>query len=142
MKMTKWILTCALAVSMTAATIRAQKKDAPENTDRHSEEMDMLVDLAELDLLADMLGSFLREEEIDDSTSIADSQMPENGFYCIPGMDMGTPGGGFGMGSTGGFGVVPIMAGFNGMGGFGTGNGFSGYPIMGGFGGMGGYCGF
>ena len=131
MKTTKWILTCALAVSMTAATIWAQK-DAPENTSRHSEELDMLVDLAELDLLADMLESLLREEENDDSQSIADAQIPEGGFCCIPEMDMGNM-------WSGGF---PIMVGFNGMGGFGNMNGFSGYPMMDGFGGMGGFCGF
>ena len=141
MKTTKWILTCVLAVSMTAATIWAQK-DAPENTGKHSEELDMLVDLAEMELLADMLESLLREEEKADSNSIADSQIPENDFCCIPAMDMGVPGGGFGMGGTGGFGVLPIMVGFNGMGGLGTMGGFSGYPMMGGFDGMGGFCGF
>ena len=81
MKTTKWILTCVLAVSVTAATIWAQK-DAPENTGKHSEELDMLVDLAEMELLADMLESLLREEEKADSNSIADSQIPENGFCC------------------------------------------------------------
>jgi len=141
MKTTKWFLACVLAVSMTAATIWAQK-DAPETTDRHSEELDMLVDLTELDLLTDMLESFLREEENDDSQSIADAQILEGGFCCIPEMDVGIPGGGFGMGGTGGFGVVPIMVGFNGMGSFGNMNGFSSCPVMGGFGGMGGFCGF
>ena len=96
MKMTKWILTCALAVSMTAATIRAQKKDAPENTDRHSEELDMLVDLAELDLLADMLESLLREDENAESNPIADFQMPEDGLAGMPGMGIDICGGGFG----------------------------------------------
>ena len=140
MKTTKWILTCVLAVSMTAATIWAQK-DVPENTCKHSEELDMLVDLAELDLLADMLKSLLREEENADSDSIADSQMPGNDLACTPEMSFDIYGGGFGMGSMGGFGVVPIMVGFNG-GGFGNVGGFSGYPVMGGFGGMGGFCGF
>ena len=135
MKTTKWILTCVLAVSMTAATIWAQK-DASENTDRHSEELDMLVDLAEMDLLADMLESLLREEENADSNSIADSQMPESNLASMPGMDIGIYGGGFGMGSMDGFGGFPIMVGFNGMGGFGTMGGFVGYPMMGGFGDM------
>ena len=141
MKTTKWILTCVLAVSMTAATIWAQK-DASENTDRHSEELDMLVDLAEMDLLADMLESLLREEENADSNSIADSQMPESNLASMPGMDIGIYGGGFGMGSMDGFGGFPIMVGFNGMGGFGTMGGFVGYPMMGGFGDMCVFCGF
>ena len=141
MKTTKWILTCVLAVSMTAATIWAQK-DASEHTDRHSEELDMLVDLAEMDLLADMLESLLREEENADSNSIADSQMPESNLASMPGMDIGIYGGGFGMGSMDGFGGFPIMVGFNGMGGFGTMGGFVGYPMMGGFGDMCVFCGF
>ena len=141
MKTTKWILTCTLAVSMTAATSWARKDAPEESTCKHSEELDMLVDLAEMDLLTDMLDSLLREEEDADSNSIADSQTPESGFYCIPGMDMSIPGGGFGMGGFGGV-VFPIMAGYNGMGGFGTMGGFSGYPMMGGFGGTGGSCGF
>ena len=131
MKTTKRILTCALAAFMTATTIWAQK-DTPETISGHSEELDMLVDLAELDLISDMLESLLREEENADSSSIADSQTPENGLACMPGMDLGMPGGGFG-----GF---PIMVGFSGMGGFGAMGGFSGYP--GGFGCMGGFCGF
>ena len=139
MKTTKWILTCALAVSMTAATIWAQK-DAPENISEQSAELDMLVDLAEMDLLADMLDSLLREEENADSSSIADSQIPENAFFCIPGMDTGIPDGGFGVGNMGG--VFPVMVGFNGMGGLGTMGGFGGYPMMGGFCGIGGLCGF
>ena len=141
MKTTKWILTCVLAVSMTAATIWAQK-DAPENTDRHSEEMDMLVDLAELDLLADMLESLLREEENADSNSIADSQMPDSNLASMPGMDIGIYGGGFGMGSMDGFGGFPIMVDFNGKDGFGYMGGCVGYPIMGGFGDMCVFCGF
>lgn len=141
MKTTKWILTCVLAVSMTAATIWAQK-DAPENTDRHSEEMDMLVDLAELDLLADMLKSLLREEENADSNSIADSQMPDSNLASMPGMDIGIYGGGFGMGSMDGFGGFPIMVDFNGKDGFCYMGGCVGYPIMGGFGDMCVFCGF
>ena len=140
MKTTKWILICVLAVFMTAATIWAQK-DASENTGKHSEELDLLVDLAELDLLADMLGSLLLEEENADSSSIADSQIPENGLYCIPEMDMSVPDGGFGMGNMSG-GGFPVMVGFNGMGSFGAMGGFSGYPMMGGFCGLGGFCGF
>ena len=141
MKTTQWILTCALAVFMTAATIWAQK-DVPENTCKHSEEMDMLVDLAELDLLADMLESLLREEENADSNSISDFQMPESSFANMPGMDNDIYGSEFGMDNMGGFSGFPIMAGFNGMNGFGNMGVFSGYPMMGGFGGMGVFCGF
>ena len=65
MKTTKWILACALAVSMTAATIWAQK-DAYKDTGKSSTELDMLVDLAEMDLLADMLESLLREETVNE----------------------------------------------------------------------------
>jgi len=154
MKTTKWILACTLAVSMTAATIWAQK-GAPEGTDsgeitgRHSLELDVLVDIAEMDLLADMVDSLLREEENDDSKSIADPTIPDNGFCCIPGMDtgipgmdMGIPGGEFGVADMGGFGGFPIMVSFNGMSGFSQTGGFSGYPMMWGFGGMGGFGGF
>ena len=140
MKTKKWILTCALAVSMTAATIWAQK-DAYKDTGKSSAELDMLVDLAEMDLLADMLESLLREEENADSNSIADSQMPESNLASMPEMSFDIYGGGFGMNSMSG-GCYPIMVGFNGMGGFGHMGGFSGYPMMGGFGGMGGFCGF
>ena len=132
MKTTKWILTCALAVSMTAATIWAQK-DAHKDTGKSSTELDMLVDLAEMDLLADMLESLLREEENADSSSISDFQMPESCFDSMPGMDNDI---------MGGFGWLPIMVGFNDMNGFGNMGGFSGYPMMGGFGGMGVFCGF
>lgn len=140
MKTTKWILTCALAVSMTAATIWAQK-DAHRDTGKSSTELDMLVDLAEMDLLADMLESLLREVENADSNSIADSQIPGNDLACMPEMSFDIYGGGFDMDSMSG-GCYPIMVGFNGMGGFGHMGGFSGYPMMGGFGGMGGFCGF
>jgi len=141
MKTTKWILTCALAVSMTAATIWAQQ-DEPGKMGKRSAELDMLVDLAEMDLLTDMLESLLREEENDDSKSIADSPMPESGFGGIPGMDMGIHGGGFAMCNMGGFSGFPIMAGFGGMGGFHDMGGFSVYPMTVGFGGMGVFCGF
>ena len=134
MKTTKWILTCALAVSMTAATIWAQK-DAHKDTGKSSTELDMLVDLAEMDLLADMLESLLREEENADSNSIADFQIPGNDLACMPEMSFDIYGGGFGMDSMSG-GCYPIMVGFNGMGGFGGGAGG-----MGGFGG-GGFGGF
>lgn len=140
MKTTKWILTCALAVSMTAATIWAQK-DALKDTGRSSVEQDMLVDLAELDLLSDMLESLLREEDNADSNSIADYQIPGNDLACMPEMSIDIYGGGFGMDSMSG-GCYPIMVGFNGMGGFGNMGGFSSYPMMGGFGGMGGFCRF
>ena len=132
MKITKWILTCTLAVSMTAATIWAQK-GVPDSTIKQSVELDMLVDIAEMDLLADMLESLLREEENADSSSISDFQMPESCFASMPGMDIDI---------MGGFGGLPIMVGFNGMNGFGNMGGFSGYPMMGGFGGMGVFCGF
>ena len=62
MKTKKLILLCALAISMTAATIWAQK-GVPDSTSKQSAELDMLVDIAEMDLLADMLESLLREEE-------------------------------------------------------------------------------
>ena len=140
MKTTKLILACALAVFMTAAAIRAQKAE-PDSMSMQSAELDALVDLAEMDLLSDMLESLLREEENEGGKSNADFQMPESGLACMPEMSFDIYGGGFGMGSTGGFGVVPIMVGFNG-GGFGNVGGFSGYPVMGGFGGMGGFCGF
>ena len=141
MKITKWILTCTLAVSMTAATIWAQK-GVPDSTSKQSVELDMLVDIAEMDLLADMLESLLREEENADSSSISDFQMPESCFASMPGMDNDIYGSGFGMDDMGGFGGFPIMVGFNGMNGFGNMGGFSGYPMMGGFGGMGVFCGF
>ena len=141
MKITKWILTCTLAVSMTAATIWAQK-GVPDSTSKQSVELDMLVDIAEMDLLADMLESLLREEENADSNSISDFQMPESCFASMPGMDNDIYGSGFGMDDMGGFGGFPIMVGFNGMNGFGNMGGFSGYPMMGGFGGMGVFCGF
>ena len=134
MKTTKWILTYALAVSMTAATIWAQK-DAHKDTGKSSTELDMLVDLVEMDLLADMLESLLREEENAESNSIADFQMPGNDLACMPEMSFDIYGGGFG-------GWYPIMVGFNGMGGFGNMGGFNGYPMMGGFGGISGFCGF
>ena len=140
MKTTKWILSCALAVSMTAATIWAQK-DAHKDTGKSSTELDMLVDLAEMDLLADMLESLLREEENAESNSIADSPILESGLACMPGMSIDIYGGGFGMDSMSG-GCYPIMVGFNGMGGFGHMGGFSGYPMMGEFGGISGFCGF
>ena len=132
MKITKWILTCTLAVSMTAATIWAQK-GVPDSTSKQSVELDMLVDIAEMDLLDDMLESLLREEENADSNSISDFQMPESSFASMPGMDIDI---------MGGFGGLPIMVGFNGMNGFGNTGGFGGYPMMGGFGGMGVFCGF
>ena len=132
MKIAKLILTCTLAVSMTAATIWAQK-GVPDSTIKQSVELDMLVDIAEMDLLADMLESLLREEENADSNSISDFQMPESCFASMPGMDNDI---------MGGFGGFPIMVGFNGMNGFGNMGGFSGYPMMGGFGGMGVFCGF
>ena len=141
MKITKWILTCTLAVSMTAATIWAQK-GVPDSTSKQSVELDMLVDIAEMDLLADMLESLLREEENADSNSISDFQMPESCFASMPGMDNDIYGSGFGVDDMGGFGGFPIMVGFNGMNGFGNMGGFSGYPMMGGFGGMGVFCGF
>ena len=140
MKTTKWILACALAVSMTAATIWAQK-DAYKDTGKSSTELDMLVDLAEMDLLADMLESLLREEENAESNSIADFQIPGNELACMPEMSFDIYGGGFGMDSMSG-GCNPIMVGFNEMGGFGNMGGFSGYPMMGGFGSMDGFCGF
>ena len=141
MKTTKWILICALAVSMTAAAIWAQN-DVPDSKSRQSAELDMLADLAEMDLLADMVESLLREEENADSRSIADSQMPESGPGGMPGMDIGIYGGGFGMGSMDGFGEFPIVADFNGMDGFGYMGGCVGYPMMGGFGDMCVFCGF
>ena len=141
MKIAKLILTCTLAVSMTAATIWAQK-GVPDSTSKQSVELDMLVDIAEMDLLADMLESLLREEENADSNSISDFQMPESCFASMPGMDNDIYGSGFGMDNMGGFGGFPIMVGFNGMNGFGNMGGFSGYPMMGGFGGMGVFCGF
>ena len=142
MTTTKWILACALAVFMTAATIRAQK-DTYEDTGKSSAELDMLVDLAELDLLADMLESLLREDENAESNPIADFQMPEDGLAGMPGMGIDICGGGFGMGSMGmEGGSFPVIAGFSGMGGFGTMSGFSGFPIMAGYGGIGGFCGF
>ena len=141
MKIAKLILTCTLAVSMTAATIWAQK-GVPDSTSKQSVELDMLVDIAEMDLLADMLESLLREEENADSNSISDFQMPESCFASMPGMDNDIYGSGFGMDDMGGFGGFPIMVGFNGMNGFGNMGVFSGYPMMGGFGGMGVFCGF
>ena len=132
MKIAKLILTCTLAVSMTAATIWAQK-GVPDSTSKQSVELDMLVDIAEMDLLADMLESLLREEENADSSSISDFQMSESSFASMPGMDIDI---------MGGFGGLPIMVGFNGMNGFGNTGGFGGYPMMGGFGGMGVFCGF
>ena len=141
MKATKKILTCVFAVSMTAATIWAQKA-VPDSTSRQSAELDMLVDLAEMDLLADMLESLLREEENEGSKFIADSPMSESGIGSMPGTDIDICGGGFGMGNMGGFGGFPIMVSFSGMSGFGDMGGFSGYPMMGGFGGLGGFCGF
>ena len=141
MKITKWILTCTLAVSMTAATIWAQK-GVPDSTSKQSVELDMLVDIAEMDLLADMLESLLREEENADSNSISDFQMPESCFASMPGMDNDIYGNEFGMDNMGGFSGFPIMVGFNGMNGFGNMGVFSGYPMMGGFGGMGVFCGF
>ena len=141
MKTTKWILTCVLAASMTAATICAQK-DAPEDMDIRSAELDQLVDLAEMDLLADMIESLLREEENADSNSVADSRMPEGGPVGVPGMNIDYYGGGFGMGNMGGFGGFPMMDGFGGMGGFGDMGGFGGFPMMGGFGGMVCFCTF
>ena len=140
MKTTKWILTCALAVSITAATIWAQK-DAHKDTGKSSTELDMLVDLAEMDLLADMLESLLREEENADSNSIADFQIPGNDLACMPEMSFDICGGGFGMDSMGS-GSYPIMVDYSNMGGFGHMDGFSGYPMMGGFGGISGFCGF
>ena len=53
---------------MTAATIWAQK-GVPDSTSKQSVELDMLVDIAEMDLLADMLESLLREEENADISS-------------------------------------------------------------------------
>ena len=141
MKIAKLILTCTLAVSMTAATIWAQK-GVPDSTSKQSVELDMLVDIAEMDLLADMLESLLREEENADSSSISDFQMPESSFANMPGMDNDIYGNEFGMDNMGGFSGFPIMVGFNGMNGFGNMGGFSGYPMMGGFGGMGVFCGF
>ena len=132
MKTAKWILTCALAIFTTAATIWAQK-GVPDSTSKQSVELDMLVDIAEMDLLADMLESLLREEENADSNSISDFQMPESSFASMPGMDIDI---------MGGFGGLPIMVGFNGMNGFGNTGGFGGYPMMGGFCGMGVFCGF
>ena len=126
MKTTKWILACALAVFMTAAAIRAQKAE-PDSMSMQSAELDALVDLAEMDLLSDMLESLLREEENEGGKSNADFQMPESGLACMPGMNMDIYGGEFGMDGFGGF---PIMA------------GFGGFPIMAGFGGMGCFCGF
>ncbi len=101
----------------------------------------MLVDLAEMDLLSDMLESLLREEENADSNSIADSLMQESSFASMPGMDIDIYGD-VGMDNMGGFGGFPIMVGFNGMNGFGNMDGFGGCPMMGGFGGMGVFCGF
>ena len=141
MKITKLILSCTLAISMTAATIWAQK-GVPDSTSNQSAELDMFVDIAEMDLLADMLESLLREEENADSNSIADSQMMESSFAGMPGMDIDIYGGGFGMDNMGGFGGFPIMVGFNGMNGFGNMSGFGGCPMMGGFDGMGVFCGF
>ena len=141
MKIAKLILTCTLAVSMTAATIWAQK-GVPDSTIKQSVELDMLVDIAEMDLLADMLESLLREEENAGSNAIADTQMPESSFASMPGMDIDIYGSEFGMNNMGGFSGFPIMVGFNGMNGFGNMGVFSGYPMMGGFGGMGVFCGF
>ena len=141
MKTKKLILLCALAISMTAAIIWAQK-GVPDSTSKQSAELDMLVDIAEMDLLADMLESLLREEENADSKSIIDSQMLESSFASMPGMDIGIYGDGFGMDNMGGFGGFPIMVSFNGMNGFGNMDGFGGCPMMGGFGGMGVFCGF
>ena len=132
MKIAKLILPCVLAIFTTAATIWAQK-GVPDSTSKQSVELDMLVDIAEMDLLADMLESLLREEENAGSNAIADTQMPESSFASMPGMDIDI---------MGGFGGLPIMVGFNGMNGFGNMGGFSGYPMMGGFGGMGVFCGF
>ena len=132
MKIAKLILPCALAIFTTTATIWAQK-GVPDSTSKQSVELDMLVDIAEMDLLADMLESLLREEENAGSNAIADTQMPESSFASMPGMDIDI---------MGGFGGLPIMVGFNGMNGFGNMGGFSGYPMMGGFGGMGVFCGF
>ena len=132
MKIAKLILPCALAIFTTAATIWAQK-GVPDSTSKQSVELDMLVDIAEMDLLADMLESLLREEENAGSNAIADTQMPESSFASMPGMDIDI---------MGGFGGLPIMVGFNGMNGFGNTGGFGGYPMMGGFGGMGVFCGF
>ena len=141
MKTTKMILLCALAISLTAATIWAQKA-VPDSTSRQSAELDMLVDLAEMDLLTDMLESLLREEENAGSKSIADSRMPESSFASIPEMDFAIYESGFTMGNMCGFGGFPIMVGFNSMNGFVNMDGFGGYPMMGGFGGMGVFCGF
>ena len=141
MKTTKWILTCALAAAMSATTIRAQK-DVPENMGGRSEELEQLVDIAEMDLLADMLDSLLREEATDDCRSFADSQMPESGLFRMPGIDMGIHGDGFAIGNMGGFGVFPIMGGFGNGFGFGDMSGFCGFPMMAGYGGMVGFCGF
>lgn len=130
MKTTKWILACVLAASMTAATIWAQKdaaKDAHQDIIKHSEEIEQLVDIAELDLLTDMIESLLREEENDDSKSFANSQIPENSLVFMPGIEFSTFGVGF--------------CGFTVMAGLGTMNGF-GEMGMGGFGGMGGFYGF
>ena len=135
MKTTKWILTCALAVTMTAAAIWAQKAE-PDNMSGQSAELDMLVDLAEMDLLADMLESLLQDEENADGSFIADSRIPESGLADIPGMDIDIYGSEFAMGNMRGFDGFPIMAGYGGM------NGFSGCPMMGGFDYMGGFCGF
>ena len=140
MKTTKWILTCALAVSMTAATIWAQK-DVQKDTGKSPAELDMLVDIAEMDLLVDMLESLLREEENAEGESIADSQMPENCFDSMPEMSIDIYGGGFDMGNMSG-GGFPIMVGFSGMNGLGNMGCFSGYQMMGGFGSMGCFCGF
>ena len=117
MKTTKWILMCVCAASMTAATIWAQK-DTSERIGKHSEELEQLVDMAEMDLLADMVDSLLREVPDVDNRPVDGPQMPESGFCSMPGMDMGILGGGFAMGNMGGFGGFPIMAGFGGMGGF------------------------
>ena len=141
MKTTKLILPCTLAVAMTAATIWAQK-GVPDSTSKQSAELDMLVDIAEMDLLADMLESLLREEENADSNSVADSQILESSFADMPGMDIDIYGDGFDMDNMGDFGGFPIMVGFNGMNGFGNMGGFGGCPTMGGFGGMGVFCGF
>ena len=142
MKTTKWILSCVLAVSMTAATIWAQRA-VPDSMNNQSAELDMLVDIAEMDLLADMLDSLLREAEKADSKSIADSQMPEICPDGMSGMSIDIYGGGFGMGDMGCFSGFPIMAGFGGgAGGFGDMSVFSGYPMICGFVGMGEFCGF
>ena len=117
MKMTKWILPCVLAISMTAATLSAQHT-APVGPGGSSAELEQLVDIAELDLLADMVGALLQDEDDSDGTPSGEPQTPESGFRGTPGTDW-----------TGFYASFAMC-------------GFGGFPTTVGFGGMVGFCGF